>query len=406
MELGEAGFSVQRSASLGDFIQTGSGVLVSTDGHILTAAHVVGAYDQMYAGANNRDYVANVIAVDETLDLALLKLDDEKPKGIQALTLAPKGSRKIGQELFAIGYPVTDLLGDSAKITKGIVSSETGPKGDNNVFQMSAQVQPGSSGGPVISNQGMVLGIVTKTLNPFRLALSTGGALPQNVNFAVKAEMGTALLQKADVAQPSFTPVDLSTAIASVVKLSSRKDVNNIYYLRMNYIAGWENRYGFKLLKVMLYDMKSKEAVMRYLCNIDPDGMVLTEEKGIKSIVDEMLDHPIFGKNINYNRTSRLRSRQETDKGTIKKLIPQLNNCVTHLPQGSRNTAKVILYVTPKGNVRYPGLWVGGDAKELISTQSYKQARDCVVPLLRKLHFSPVKGSPRFYVESIADGGQ
>lgn len=401
VELGAAGLRVQRTTALGDVNQTGSGFFVSAQGHILTAAHVVGPYDRMYAQVGNRDYLADVITFDEALDLALLQLNKATPKGIQPLTLAPRGARKIGQELFAIGYPVTELLGNNQKITKGIVSSETGLEDDGNIFQMSAEVQPGNSGGPVISDQGLVLGIVTKTLNPFRLALTTGGALPQNVNFAVKAEKGAALLKKADIAQMPFEAIDLSTAVTSVVKLRSRKNSYNTYYFKLNYVTGWELYHGFRLLKVQLYDAGSRELVMRYLCNIDPEGMFLTEDKGIKGIVEEMLEQPIFNRAINHSHISQFQRQQETDRAIVTKLIPQLLKCAKHLPQGSRNTAKATLYVTPKGIVRYPGLLVGGDETELISRQAYKRARDCAVPLLRKLRFAPAKGNPRFYAVPI-----
>ena len=75
---------------------------------------------------------------------------------------------------------------------------------------------------------------------------------------------------------------------------------------------------------------------------------------------------------------------------------------MTSLPEGSRKTAKVSLYVTSKGQVRYPGLWVSiKENKELVSRQAYEQARDCAIPLLRKLRFTEEAGDPRFYLESI-----
>ena len=79
------------------------------------------------------------------------------------------------------------VLGTEVKFTDGVVSSTTGPQNMANMFQMTVPIQPGNSGGPVLNNQGQVVGVATSSaaIGPF---LEQTGTLPQNVNWAIKSE--------------------------------------------------------------------------------------------------------------------------------------------------------------------------------------------------------------------------
>ncbi|MCH7708023.1 MAG: trypsin-like peptidase domain-containing protein, partial [Myxococcales bacterium] len=91
-----------------------------------------------------------------------------------------------------IGYPATTILGTEPKYTDGTISALSGPGGEASFMQTSVPVQPGSSGGPLLDEYGRVVGIITSTaaILPF---ISATGALPQNVNWAVKAEFASLL---------------------------------------------------------------------------------------------------------------------------------------------------------------------------------------------------------------------
>ena len=78
--------------------------------------------------------------------------------------------------------------GNNARLSKGLINSTTGMRDDPKQLQVSAEIQPGNSGGPLLDHEGQVIGIIQQTINPWRIAQATGGSLPQNVNFAIKAE--------------------------------------------------------------------------------------------------------------------------------------------------------------------------------------------------------------------------
>ena len=86
------------------------------------------------------------------------------------------------------GYPLSGLLSSDMIVTDGIVNALSGISNDSSLLQISAPVQPGNSGGPLIDKSGALLGVVVSKLNALRAAASTGD-LPQNVNFAIKPEV-------------------------------------------------------------------------------------------------------------------------------------------------------------------------------------------------------------------------
>ena len=94
----------------------------------------------------------------------------------------------------AVGFPSPDVQGYVPKVTKGIVSSLTGLKDDVRVMQFDAAIQPGNSGGPLLTEDGRVVGVVNARAAELFYANATG-ALAQNVNFAVKRDFVMAFLQ-------------------------------------------------------------------------------------------------------------------------------------------------------------------------------------------------------------------
>jgi S1-C subfamily serine protease len=86
-----------------------------------------------------------------------------------------------------LGYPLQSVLGVSPKYAEGVIASKSGFQDDPRCFQVSTQVQPGSSGSPLFDAEGNVVGIVVATLDAAAL-YSKVGALPQDVNWAVKSD--------------------------------------------------------------------------------------------------------------------------------------------------------------------------------------------------------------------------
>ncbi len=97
-----------------------------------------------------------------------------------------------------IGYPLRGVLASEANVTAGTVSALAGPADDRRFIQITAPVQPGNSGGPVLDLAGHVVGVVVAKLNATRIARATGD-IPQNVNFAISAGTARAFLDAQSV---------------------------------------------------------------------------------------------------------------------------------------------------------------------------------------------------------------
>jgi uncharacterized protein len=152
----------------------GSGVVVSSSGDIVTNEHVVQNCAKVRVQPQGMD--VKVVAKDAKNDLALLRLENGVAPASKIRT--GRGIR-LGDELVAIGYPLRGILSSGPVVTTGIVNAMSGANNDTSAFQMSATVQPGSSGGPIFDNSGLLVGIVRARLLP------TGPVAAQNVNFGI-----------------------------------------------------------------------------------------------------------------------------------------------------------------------------------------------------------------------------
>jgi S1-C subfamily serine protease len=166
----------------------GSGIVVDRQGHILTNNHVIAnCADMRVNGSDNGIPVgARLIANDAKLDLALIQIGKPWPEYARfrdSQTLRP------GESLVATGFPLTGLVSPEMAVTTGSLTTLSGMQGNADLFQFSAPVQPGNSGGPVLDSAGRVVGITDKVLNGLALAMLMGGTVPQNVNFAIKSDV-------------------------------------------------------------------------------------------------------------------------------------------------------------------------------------------------------------------------
>ena len=136
-----------------------------------------------------------MIGIDARNDLALLKSAKALPT-----VAAFRGGRGVrtGEDIVVAGFPLHGLLTSDINVTKGIVSALAGPGDDRRKFQITAPVQPGNSGGPVLDASGHVVGVVVARLDALKMARRTG-RLPQNVNFAISEGAARAFLDAHDV---------------------------------------------------------------------------------------------------------------------------------------------------------------------------------------------------------------
>lgn len=167
-----------------------------SNNQLVTAFHVVNGAKSMGIAVNGEMKSARVIASDPSNDLALIQLTDTN-LSTKPLVLASKPAQ-LGSRVAVLGYPLPDILGVKIQATTGEVSKLAGIRDDLRFYQISAAVQSGNSGGPLISSQGEVIGVVSSKLNAMN-TLNEKGDLPQNVNFAVKYPYVSAMVESAGI---------------------------------------------------------------------------------------------------------------------------------------------------------------------------------------------------------------
>ena len=165
----------------------GSGFAISVEGAIVTNAHVV---------TNCREIEvpnvgpAKLLAIDSDRDLAVIQVARNKLSKVATIRT---GKLELGQAIVALGYPLSDLMGNALTVSTGVVASLSGLGGDQNSFTVSANVQPGNSGGPVLDADGNVVGVTVSKLNEVEMLkdIGTSGA---SLGFAINADTLAAFL--------------------------------------------------------------------------------------------------------------------------------------------------------------------------------------------------------------------
>ena len=207
-DLGEASQAPRRGS--------GTGFLISADGLVVTNHHVIEGANAIEVQQGNMIYAASVVARDAANDLALLKTD---MKGRPLRLASARGSMR-GDEVLTLGYPLPDLAGEAQKATFGRINATAGFNDDARYLQIDVPIQPGNSGGPLINRRGEVIGVVSASLGE-EATFRRSGAIPQNVNYAVKADYVMPLLpSSADVATNSAPQETNLAALVGLVENS------------------------------------------------------------------------------------------------------------------------------------------------------------------------------------------
>lgn len=172
-------------------VGTGTGFFVSREGHLLTNNHVVDGCDRMVTSSGGHSVTVAVVATDKVNDLALLKF----PRTVaHAAAFRDRPGIRPADTVLVIGYPLHGILTSGAQVTVGTVSALAGPNDDVTLIQISAPVQPGNSGGPLLDRGGHVVGVVVARLDAIALA-AAGAGIPQNVNFGIKGSVARNFLE-------------------------------------------------------------------------------------------------------------------------------------------------------------------------------------------------------------------
>ncbi|MCA3260820.1 MAG: trypsin-like peptidase domain-containing protein [Telmatospirillum sp.] len=170
----------------------GTGFFVSAQGHMLTNAHVAGDCQRIGVMLETGRVAAQLVRKDERNDLALIKVDVRGTVPFARFRAQP--SIRAGDDIVVAGFPLPTLLQNGLNITTGNVSAMSGLGGNIALMQITAPVQPGNSGGPLLDMSGNLVGVVVSKLNAQRVAQSTGD-IPQNVNFAVQGAVARLFLE-------------------------------------------------------------------------------------------------------------------------------------------------------------------------------------------------------------------
>jgi S1-C subfamily serine protease len=184
-----------------DPIISGTGFVVSAQGHLLTNAHVVERCPAVMISLNGTKRDGTVIARDTANDLALISTN-MRPGNIPAF----RTNIRLGESVYVFGYPLAGVLSSTGNFTAGAVTAMAGVQDDASLMQISAPVQPGNSGGPVLDVYGNVVGIVVGQINKF-----------QNVNFAIKASVALNFLEWRNLRQ-GIKPADSTVLAADIAE--------------------------------------------------------------------------------------------------------------------------------------------------------------------------------------------
>jgi S1-C subfamily serine protease len=164
-------------------------------GVLMTNAHVVEGARQMRLTSLQGNLETEVILCDSNNDLALLRAT--LPANSQPLRFRQSGAN-LAEAVTTLGYPMASLMGSGVQVTQGVISGLFGAHNDIRLLQFTAPIQPGSSGSPLLDQQGMVLGVVSSTFTQM-----------QNMNFAIRGVLATALMEASNI--PCLPPTDYIT---------------------------------------------------------------------------------------------------------------------------------------------------------------------------------------------------
>jgi S1-C subfamily serine protease len=173
-----------------ELVSQGTGVLLARRGVIVSNYHVAGDAARVEVRHESGDWMeASVLRSDRANDLVVIGVPDGLQEGneYRSLSIRDSDDVEVGENVYAAGYPSSDVFGQTMRITDGTVSAKVGLADDYRLLQVTTPVQPGNSGGPLLDQSGRLVGIVVSSVNS-QLFMELKGAMPQNANFAIKTE--------------------------------------------------------------------------------------------------------------------------------------------------------------------------------------------------------------------------
>jgi S1-C subfamily serine protease len=191
---------------------SGTCFAVAPDGWLVTADHVVDSGGAIEVQFGSLMVSATLVVRDKVHDLALLHVAIPTPDYI---SLSGDTDIAIGQSVYTLGYPLRGVLTEDIRFTDGTISATSGMSSEDGLYQVSVPVQPGNSGGPLLTKEGLLLGVVVSRAADLAIWERTG-TLPENISFAIKSEFLLDLLKTASVTIPDRRSIPITDACKAV----------------------------------------------------------------------------------------------------------------------------------------------------------------------------------------------
>jgi uncharacterized protein len=175
----------KQASAQGTLAKTGSGTafVLNKAGLSITNHHVINGCSEVRA--EGREGVVKVVTSDVVNDLALLQIPGTVT--VSATVASEPAKLRQGEDIVVFGFPLNSVLSSGGNMTPGVVSALTGLGNNTNQIQITAPIQPGSSGSPVLNMKGEIVGVVSMKLSDSKMAKATG-SIGQNINFAVSGQ--------------------------------------------------------------------------------------------------------------------------------------------------------------------------------------------------------------------------
>ncbi|MEL6587929.1 MAG: serine protease [Pseudomonadota bacterium] len=193
-------------------VGSGTGFFVNPR-DMVTAHHVVDGCARLTLADGTG---VTVVAMEQASDLAIIRAERTSDRW---LTLGRGQGARLGRNVVAIGYPYAGLFQQGLSATRGNISALRGLDGADDFMMLTAPVQPGNSGGPILSEAGEVLGVVSYRASE-RFTLDSSGTLPQNMNAGTRLVALRGFLEREGIKLPirrGAGPTDLSSGLPEAV---------------------------------------------------------------------------------------------------------------------------------------------------------------------------------------------
>lgn len=307
-------------------VGSGSGVIISSDGHIVTNAHVVAKASQLQVTLNNnKTYDAELIGADKNTDIALLKIDTDVP--MPYLAFGDSDDTRIGEWVLAVGNP----FNLTSTVTAGIVSAKARNLGGNQSFiQTDAAVNPGNSGGALVNTNGDLVGINTAISSQTGSYVGYSFAVPSNIAKKVVDDLLEYGNVKKGILGINFVPKNSRKAIENGID-----EIEGVYVGEIVEDSGAEKagmREGDVIKKVDNIKVKNSPDLTGYLSSKRPGDKVdvLIERNGEKLTLPVTLEENkiviVKVPNMDFEVRNLLKKEKKqfnTDAGVLIVDVPQ-----------------------------------------------------------------------------------